>query len=217
MSQIKNFLMLDNIDPIAIAEDNGFEASDAIAASFEINNLKKNIMKDRNDTYHGILYSDFMRIVLAYGFKIVYEEEFLSSYEKVRNDIFNIMFHDDGILLISETYGDRLNSCHIYYNISPIVDINSWCKQRVTESGQYNEDHSWSGYHDVREGLILKIDRMKTYGDFNNPWKYQQYLQFLNYKEWNEMTDFFGNYVIDITRRKFNKLPENVKRCIGNI
>lgn len=213
MTEIKKFLELEEIDPIDLCEKNGLSDLDGFGLSIIVNNLKKNIMKNRNDTYYSITYSDFIRIVLTYGFKIVYEEEFLSSSEKVNNDIFNIMFHDDGILLVCEKYGDRLNSGHIYYNISPIVDFDMWYKQHLTESGMFNEDMIWSGYHDIREGIILKMDRMKTYGNFINPWKHKQYFQLLNYKEWHDVRNDYDK-PNEITKRKFNKLPENVKKCV---
>jgi hypothetical protein len=207
-------------DPVAIAEavlgsasaDSGLMALQLQAKKSEALRV---MLKSRNDTTFLTKTEEHRQILLANGFELVYQENFIDDQyvnspknpQPAREQQYFIYYRHPGLLLSFDTYGENVNGGRLYYNWkahSETVRI----PHNVLESGGTSKEGIHVGYRDCREGLIMAIQRMEEYGSFLETWKEGQFLWLLNYME-SKVEGYDHDY---ISLKKLRALPERVRK-----
>lgn len=175
-----------------------------------------------SDTHFNINYGDFQKIAILAGFKIVLQENIPNPEQK---DVFQIWWNDKGILMKSESYylgksedvESRINSATIYYNWKPNADLLN--PHRFVSSGsfdEHNEGMVLSGYHDVREGMKIKIGGLEQNGTFLKQWIRSPSVWLINYMEsrgcMKKSRNGFDYQVINA--RRISLLPQHIQEAI---
>jgi hypothetical protein len=169
------------------------------------------------DTHFNIKYKDMLVIIERAGFERVYTEQF-GEY----NDVFEVWWHADGLLLTTESYmNDRVNSSQLHYNWLPNPSESGTVWPAPRTSGGFHsvktdgiERLVFSGYYDGREGLILHIDTVRSRGSFLPVWQVQPHLWFLNYAESKASHEELYRNKDRIQSGKMSRFPEHVQRAI---
>lgn len=131
------------------------------------NGFKKQALQAAGDTYWGITPADALSAMEAAGFVLVHSEPVGDT-----GDVQRILVHPDGLLIDFDSYyaDTTINSGSVYYQWRPAVDgPDRW---EFTASGGFSrtDESVWIGYHDIREGLFRKIQRLRENGEFVSPW-----------------------------------------------
>lgn len=124
------------------------------------NEIKKEVLKNANDTYSRMSWKDFIKLIENDGFKLQQQWK----YQGFSRENTAVVYERDGFLLIATSYDDRINGGHIYAEIE-------------VREGQnlFNINHLSGGYHnsaknrahvsyDIREGLMNFINQVNTVG-----------------------------------------------------
>jgi hypothetical protein len=154
--------------------------TDTFGLLLHINKSKRTeaLLKENCDSYFGQTPQYFLNLLHELKFKKVYEEKF-RSYDNV-DEIYYIFYHDDGLLLDFETYhSNRINSADFFFNWQPKREE---YHSPSGVSGGWIEGHVFIGSKDVREGLRLSLDEMRTDGKFLNPWREMPHISLTTFK-----------------------------------
>lgn len=147
----------------------------AMHMHLEHQRLKAAILSEFDDTIFSHDAEDYLRIVKEEGFTEMRVEVFTSeSSHQVEQQYF--MLHQEGILLIFDTYRGMINGGNFYYNWSSDLmpgDERWW---QVTDNGKWHDnptdaDGVWVGYHDCREAVRHRLRNLRHHGHFINPWR----------------------------------------------
>lgn len=204
-------------DPLAYAETvtgksyNDDEATSRLGLllALQNNEQKHNELSLRDDTYYGSPFWNTLRIYTDLRFTSVHAHLFPSTAADQASDRFVVLWHENGLLATLESYGDMTNTTNLYYNWQPNEGVN---RSEFTSSGQFisPEFITWSGNHDVREGLRHILSRLRDHGTLLPTWKRRPSLWLLDYSQTN-VDDY--DYTA-INEEIIARLPETVREAI---
>jgi len=207
-------LKLQKFDPLHEAEKEVGPGKEASALGFvllqHLSAQKEDVFSVLGDTHFRMPYAEYVRVVERHGFEKVYHET-----HGDRNDVYEIWWHPDGLLLTTESYDRKsVNTAKVYYNWVPASTEVAW---RVRSSGDYGHEpennHVWAGDFDGREGVFTHLKQLRENGRLLAQWTVQPFLWFLNYSDTKDK-----NYDYKaINRLKFCVLPEHVQKAIGGL
>ena len=171
---------------------------------------KKDFLDLNDDTKLFNNLDNYLRIIKEEGFKIIFKEDFLG--DRAQESLF-VLWHDDGILLSFDTYeGVRVNGGAFYYNWKPKSSNPQDWHGIYTESGHFNsEKGTWIGHHDCREAIRLRLSDLRENGTFIKPWIGKQFLWLMHYVDTKDKDYDYET----ISGKRFDRLPENVRKIIG--
>ena len=157
------------------------EVTKTLGVSLQINNVaeKNGFMNLLDDTPFSCKTTHFLRIVKEEGFKEVYSEKFQTKYDVVNNEMFYIFYHEDGIILVMDTFHGNRNSAHIYFNL----DCDKFPSCRGGSMGFSKDGKTCVASFDVREGFRLTLKQLRNHGTFIKPWKETPFLWFLHHED----------------------------------
>lgn len=219
--KLKRMLEFDPLDAVekATGKKMGKSLDDPItAAGLAVNllhnKMKKNYLKERDDSYMSMPLVDFVTILINEDFKLIYEEEFIDTdYDSgPKKERFNIYWHDkDGLLISFDSYAEqkRVNSVKLYYNYKPL-DGKIFYTTGLPQNGYFHDrtiNGIWIGSYDAREALRFHINSLREIGDFVVPWVEEPFLWFLNYMD---TKDENYNYR-EINKMKLEKIDPMIR------
>jgi len=154
--------------------------------------VKNRLLTERNDTTLVNTLDRYLHIVTGAGFETVLTMPFEGRSYSDRPaplETLYVLAHPDGLLLLFDTYGsDHVNSAKVWYNWRP-APLCSEQAYRYTSSGHWVNSgvdtgfDVWAGDHDAREGLIYKLSRLRSTGEFLPQWVEQPFLWLLHYRD----------------------------------
>lgn len=109
---------------------------------------KRAALMSRGDSHYGISLGEYLRIVTEIGFEPALELPFYSNSSEQEEKLY-IMWHNDGILLVFDTFRGMLNGGKFYYN----CEIQNDEFFKATSSGHCARENVWAGDHDCREAI----------------------------------------------------------------
>jgi hypothetical protein len=112
-----------------------------------------------------------------------------------------IFWRKDGVLLVTDTYGKRINNAKAYLNYR-----GPW---EACEKCSYGGGHP-SVEKDARKGLRFTLDRMKELGEILPKWEHRPFLWLLSYMD-TKRKDY--DYKA-INAARIEKLPKEVQEAI---
>lgn len=163
-------------------------------------------LRDADDTVFVSTVDDYLRIAEKEGFSVVLKDDFTTGRGA---DSLYILWHDDGILLVFDTYGKHVNGGRFYYNIAlrpGKIPHDALSSGGVVFTGE-DGTRLWSGYHDCREALRLHLRRLRSVGSFLREWSGVPFLWLKHHGE--KERDYSTANAERIAR-----LPERVRNAI---
>ena len=143
------------------------------------NKTKAEYLKEIGDTYYGISWADFLRIVKDYGFKIGYCQKYTNSWSSKGTEEENIIFflEEKGLILHASSYEGNLNTAKIYGGVKvgdkvekQQIKALEWCSCGHNGNGTMHFDV------DVREGFRYHLDALLEAFEFSKSWTKVQHL-----------------------------------------
>jgi hypothetical protein len=209
-------------DPLAAAEkvtgvDHYSESDETMGLGVLLaqghNRAKDRALLERGDTTFSSSLARYVAVIEGAGFERVLELPFAGqSLGETRDETLNIFAHRDGLLLKFDTYGGTsVNGGKVWYNWRP-SDPENPRRFDVTSSGHMRRDGVWVGDHDCREALLYNLGRMRSLGDFVNPWAERPFLWLLHYMD-TKGEDGYDYGAINAER--IAMLPEWVRLMLG--
>lgn len=212
-------------DPLATAESiTGKDYHDDTETSglgfvfmLDANQRKTELLRSNADSHMGMEFDSIVMLFTDLGFTPVLTEPFIGEGfgGEPRPETYMLLWHPDGILGHVESYGTRVNSASIRYNLrTPDGRMPPW---DVISSGSMTADGVWVGDHDVREGLRHKLRGLRAHGEFLPTWQTSPFMWLRTYAEKNSAgfdLDGDGGVGDDITRVRIARLPEQVRDAI---
>ena len=185
---------MNNFDGIDFAEKltgKSYKTDDTTALlglAFHMENCKrvKEELQAASDSYYGITILDFLELAKIEGFEIIHCKHFETCYD--RTEQYYSLWSTEGILLTVESYGDKINTAKMYYNLN-VGDYQQFDFISSGSFDKFNNDRVWVGNHDVREGfrkslkLIRKVNPMSV-------WIKQPFLWLLTYMDTKQPYDY---------------------------
>lgn len=174
-AELEKILKYDAIDEAEKMFGTNTKEAEAFGlGSFLLNNeLKKEALIKNNDTPFSCSLERYVEIIEDNGFELALKDD----------DVYVYWQNDIGVLLVFDTYSDRINGGNMYYNW--LVDKNSDIKHKCTHSGQYQfgDDRQLKLYDiegkkhilhigscDCREALIHNINKLRDNGTLLSNW-----------------------------------------------
>jgi hypothetical protein len=185
----------------------------ALSRHFVDSEIKRDALKEINDTHFGLTWSEFKKLIRLNGFVEGYSYDI--KHDKEIDEAI-IYYHPKGLVIWATSYFNKssVNGGTCYGEIKTGKDISStdFYKWRST-GGMVSEtkDHYvFTTSFDVREGLFTRISELEKCGEFLKKWTdKKRFLWFLDYTEDN--TDDYKK----ITDLKIKKCHPLVKEIIG--
>lgn len=185
-------------DPLTMAVGIGLMQANAEA--------KERMLTERGDTTFSNELDRYQAIIQAYGFELALELPFTGDDD--RPERLFVYATRDGLLLKFDTYWNhKINSANVYYNWQYLTEHPGW---DLTSSGHVTRDKVWVGYHDAREALLFKMDRLKANGAMLSPWVEQPFLWLLHYMDTKDKEYDYEA----INRERIAMLPDWVRTMI---
>jgi hypothetical protein len=184
---------------------------------------KRRILNEQDDVTYGCNITRYFMILSELGFLHILAEPFLGRFhetESVKNEMYHILWHPTKFILCSmETYDEtRLNSSRWYYSYKPNTEEDIY--YNIGGGGQWwcekEEDKStwiYVGNWDAREAVRHQMEKFNRYGQFVE-WPEPQLLQLNSYMDWKQCTNMDFSYAVNQTNRRFNLLPEHIRKII---
>ncbi len=160
-----------------------------------------------DDTGYSSTWDDTLRIFYELGFETILTKHFTGN-DRPETTVF---LWRAGILAMIESYGDRVNSSKIWYNVQFETTEDYW---RYISSGSFvdYDNRIWGGDHDTRIGLRNTLSRLESAGTFLEVWTKRPWLWFLNYMD----TKVDGYDYAAINAQIISEFPEHVRAAIGS-
>lgn len=94
-------------------------------------------------------------------------------HQKMKNEMCQVWYHPDGIVVIFDTFMGGVNSAKCFYQVKPL-DPERKGFYECTSSGSFEKTNDegliWIGDHDAREGLIHNLNKIRKHGTFLKQW-----------------------------------------------
>lgn len=153
--------------------------------------MKTNNIEDNPNSY--------IRVAEEEGFQKVLEIPFECKRKKTAEKYFIFFHKEDGILLAFDTFGGRINSAKMHYNIIPKDEL---LDQRVQ-----------ARYHNCKSALGFKLKDLRENFQFLNRWVKVSNMVLSHYGETPMSYDFDFDYP-QLTNQKILELPDFVREAI---
>ncbi|URP22282.1 hypothetical protein SEA_BIG4_249 [Microbacterium phage Big4] len=229
-----------SFDPLGAAEDiTGLsykedDATQGLGFLFLQENAKakEEALTANQDTHWNVKFLDTVDIVLDLGFRLVYAQAIRDTTRYGDGKLVHWQaFWRDGILLVIESYGDRLNKANIYYNWRTHTGETTWPDWTLGLSGGWSRrtrigngvtydteipDDPWTlcVSSDVREGLRHKLGQIESLDGYVLPeWYVRPFMYLVSYAEkHDENSDDYKT----LTREKIERFDPVVRDIILN-
>lgn len=221
--KINNIL---DMDPVATAEtllgkrheewDTETEKIGALEIIMATNKAKVELLKEMGDTYFGVTWDDFIKIVKDYGFKVGYSEKFtgIHQWDDKRVEEEEVIFYneDKGLILYAESYnGTSVNRADVYAEVKRGEYITDEQREALNDcSHGVNEIGTMYVQVDGREGLRFHVDALSKAFELSKTWGTVPFLWFLNYMD---IRDKNYDYT-KINKRKLDACKAEVRKII---
>lgn len=171
---------------------------------------RKEVLEGFNDTTLSMKAEDYIARIEEINFKKILEAPFHCSHHgREQDEMLFLFWHQDGLLLRMDTYGEDRNSAEVYFNYKPNDRLKAW-EGLSHVSGGFDESYIMSGWVDAREGIKHRLQTISAHGKFLNPWKRQMHLWLLNYCESHEKIEFPDV----INHKRITLLPKEIQEAI---
>jgi len=144
----------------------------------------------RGDTVFSNGLDRYVDIITGYGFVLAGDFPFIDRRWDNRAENFYVYVQPElGLVLGFDTFGAceekgrHVNDGTVYYNWKP---ADKKTMSDCTSSGRfhnYDTDPVWVGYHDAREALIFKMERLRKRGELLSKWESNPFLWFLHHDD----------------------------------
>lgn len=172
---------------------------------------KSGILMERHDTLYSDDLNRYVEIVTGYGFHQVLDVPF-RGHRQHKEHLY-VYAHDDGLLLIFDTYqAHKVNSASVYYEVRPYDEDAFWANWVVSSGSMRNG--VWVGWHDAREALVYKMDRLRDVAEFINPWPIHQDVWLCHYGD-KDPEKSLSEWSDAVRSERLAMLPEHVLRMMG--
>lgn len=181
------------------------------------NSEKREKLKKTNDSYFGTSFKEFVEIAKSIGFEECYSRGFKGAgVGHDYNETETIMWHESGILLFCESFGERsLNRANIFYNWKSHAQEKDWFaggSRGYIPCPDNPDENVIIGSYDAREGLVHHLALMHKHGTFLKPWIEEPIMFCLkNYSDYHK-EEGQGNTLSEA--EKIAMLPEHVRESI---
>ena len=169
---------------------------------------KDRLLADARDTNSwSQTLAEWMAVVDDMGFRLLSCEDIPGTGDKYR-----IWWHDDGILLHSDSYyNDKVcsSATAVFNYVGPRNAMHS-CSSSF--AGELDGSEVWDASRDARDGLRFALDRMRECGRFVKPWLRWGFRWLLHYGD-TRTEDF--DYAA-ITAARLARLPDDVRAATGS-
>jgi hypothetical protein len=166
-------------DPIAEAERvsgkqhwSEFSKEDeytAMALAMLSGDMKRNALKEANDTYFSMKFGEFIDLIISNGFKKAIQYKFKNTKTYLgETDEFACYYRNDGLVIICDSCGDSLNGGDIYGNYKRNDNEKCW----IGDGSSSPIGDGIIGFgKDVREGMFHFISKVNNIGEILPIWK----------------------------------------------
>lgn len=139
---------------------------------------KREALKDQEDTGGSQKVTYFQKVLSDNGFildlhevgkKPSWDKTF---HQKMKNEMCQVWYHPDGIVVIFDTFMGSVNSAKCYYQVKPKDPEIKNFYECISSGGFEETDQGliWVGDHDAREGLIHNLNKIRNHGTFLKQW-----------------------------------------------
>lgn len=198
--QKKHLNTLENIEfslaKLANELDNEDDSISTLKCFDALNSSKDDCLKRFNDSYLGISWADFIKIVENYGFKEAYSKDFTStnflhSNEKVKEKEVFYSYSQKNLILHAESFGNYVCSAKVYGEI--IGNIDTFNKEQLAALAKCSyiphKNNRISIIIPVVEGFKTILNSLFEILTFSlQPWSYIPFICFSNYAESKKIT-----------------------------
>lgn len=191
-----------------------------LARSMSYNAFKNKHLQSIGDTYFGMSWKDFKKLLMARSFKIGFTNELSYNYNDHIGIEEEIIYYqpDKGMIVYATSFSDQrtINGGTLYAEIQA-RDADTKTKETIwkwlSTGGLINkEDLIYETSHDVREGLFSKLEILESTGTFLKKWTNKdRFLWFVNYIE-SKNKPYDSKM---ITQSKIERCPQELREIIG--
>jgi hypothetical protein len=226
ISAMLKFDPLDKAEQITGKSYKESKATEALGFLFMQNHsaAKHNLLSRRGDTTFTMDFDSYVKLVESQGFEKIHEHHF--SDDRQKDEIYQVWFHEIGLILACDSFGSARNLASVYYNWKPnefssshsILHSGSWYvpnKSRAEflsmNQKDWQEQAIWVGHFDAREALLFELNRLMKNGQFLSPWVQRPFLWFVDYSQ-TRGKEYDCN---KITNDVIKTFPKKVKKLLG--
>lgn len=215
--EFENFLNRDSLYEAELITGKAYDEDESTRAMglidfFAHNEVKREELALRDDSYHRMSYSAYCRILLDLNFELVFSERFDSASGETDEDVFELYWRN-GVLILCGSYGKNLNSSLAYFNCE-FEESHHAFKHRLSghlHGESYDERrYVWVGNFDAREAVRHRFGTMERHGRFLTQWVEAPRLFLLNYAEHRSGLDLH-----EVNSVKLGQLPLAVQCAMG--
>lgn len=205
-AQIKSAMEFDPIQTArqmqaaGIVSDKKGEIPFMMLLSMSHNKKQEKLLKEANDSFWGMSYDAFLNLAYSMGFMPIYTFDFKTKWEH-KKDKAVYMWHESGVLLTAESFGQNLNMSRIYFNSKKCPSMGS--SGSVTEKGIFVRDI------DVREGLRQAMEDLE--GHLLKKWVECPHLWLLTHGD-TENKSFDSKA---INKERLSHFPKEIQKAIN--
>lgn len=186
---------------------------------------KRQLLEKAGDTYTSMDYEVYRSIVEAEGFVCVHSHTFPSSRRDKSQDVYEVFWNEEGLLLTMESYNSNVNTANLYYNIILPCDENRY---NITSSGHYYKDENgsydkniWVGNHHILEGFRHILNEKIRKHSPLKIWVEQPHVWLIDYSASKSVTTVYPASSLrykEITDDCIASFPQHVQDAIrGNM
>lgn len=141
----------------------------AMALAMFSGGMKRNALKEANDTYFGMTFNEFIALIEDNGFKKAMRYTFKNTKTYLgETDEFACYYRNDGLVIVCDSCGDSLNSGNVYGNYKRRDEIKCW----IGDGSSSPIGDGVMGFgKDVREGMFHFIAKVNEVGEILPIWK----------------------------------------------
>jgi hypothetical protein len=159
-------------------------------------------------------WSEFCDVIEEIGFELVLSDPFSNPHNRNSEEL--RIYWMPGFLLRGTSYMGSPNDATMYFEFVPelknyFVALNG-CSHGPTDKFRNGGPPHFVCSYDSRQGLRNKLDQLKAAGHVPEIWEDDPFLWLLDYKQ----TKKVGYDYKAINAERISRLPEHVRRMIGN-
>lgn len=191
---------------------------------------KKAALSANHDTYWNIGFLEAVDVALDLGFELVYAQAIPDTGFRPGTLVHWQAFWRDGVLLVMESYDDKLNKADIYFNYRNNSGETTWLPWELGLSGGWNRRTRMGGrvsidedipgdpwtlvvHTDVSEGLRHKLETIESMdGQVLSEWYIRPFMYFVSHAERENSTQDVDYKTL--TREKVERFDTAVRDII---
>lgn len=230
MRNFKDYLLnydsIEHTEEIVGKHNSEFNESDmlkALSLAYLNNNMKEKMLKDSNDTYSVMGWSEFKHLLIKKGFKVGIEYLFEDYNDNKIKEEAIIYYHiEKGLILFAESYRSKVNSGNLYGEVQANdneEDIRT-VSSNISNGGRvHGTERNYQTKQDVREGLFYRISKLESAGHFIPVWTETPIsLWFVNYSQYRSVYELSSDdsisYYYEVSNNLIEQLPDEARRIM---